>query len=308
VGEARYREAERVLWASFSVEPRERWIDLAHTGTAVRVQEVGEGPPVLFVHGATNAGTSWVPLVAHLPDFRCLLLDRPGCGLSVPLPFDLEDPDRRDAFADRLVAEVLDGLGLVRAHVVGTSFGGYLVLRGAAARPERVDHLVIQGWTIGAPMARTPLAMRLAVVPGLNRLLTAVPPTRGSVRALFRQIGLRQALASGAISDEAIDWFLALLRDTDTLRNEIDSAPGTVRPLRGAGTALLLDDALLARVTAPTGFLWGSEDPFGGRATAEAFTTRLPNAELEVLEGAGHAPWMDDATHAAAVTRRYLEG
>jgi pimeloyl-ACP methyl ester carboxylesterase len=53
-------------------------------------------------------------------------------------------------------------------------------------------------------------------------------------------------------------------------------------------------------------FLWGTEDPYGGEATARRFVQPIPNAELEMMPGAGHAVWMDDARHAADVTRRFL--
>ena len=52
----------------------------------LRVQELGDGPPILFIHGANTSGTSWATLAAKLPSFRCLLLDRPGTGLSPALP------------------------------------------------------------------------------------------------------------------------------------------------------------------------------------------------------------------------------
>ena len=63
---ARYRRAEDALWASVGARPTERWLELERTGAMVRVLELGDGPPVVFVHGASNAGTSWAPLAARL--------------------------------------------------------------------------------------------------------------------------------------------------------------------------------------------------------------------------------------------------
>jgi pimeloyl-ACP methyl ester carboxylesterase len=80
----RYRNSEHRLWESVGVQPRERRARL-RTGAMIRVQETGDGPPVLLIHGAANAGTSWMSLMAKLPDFRCIALDRPGCGLSDPI-------------------------------------------------------------------------------------------------------------------------------------------------------------------------------------------------------------------------------
>jgi hypothetical protein len=75
LNEVRYREAERRLWESVGVTPTEQRLHLGRTGVTVRVQEVGQGPSVVFVHGASNCGTSWAPLVARLDGFRCVMLD-----------------------------------------------------------------------------------------------------------------------------------------------------------------------------------------------------------------------------------------
>lgn len=193
MNEVRYREAERRLWESVGVTPTEQRLHLGRTGVTLRVQEVGQGPAVVFVHGASNSGSSWAPLVARLDGFRCVVLDRPGCGLSDPLATGFDDLERLGAFADSLIVDVLDAMGLDGAHVVATSFGGYIALRTAAAHPDRIGRMVEFGWTVGAPIARMPLLMRLASVPMVGRLLTAVPPNERAVRAMFRAIGLRQA-------------------------------------------------------------------------------------------------------------------
>ena len=65
--------------------------------------------------------------------------------------------------------------------------------------------------------------------------------------------------------------------------------------------------ALLANALAPDALLlWGDEDPNGGRPEAEAFAARLPNATLEMLDRAGHAPWIDEIDVCAAKTRSFL--
>jgi 2-hydroxy-6-oxonona-2,4-dienedioate hydrolase len=306
VNEARYREAERRLWESVGVEPIEQRVHLGRTGLTIRVQEVGRGPAVVLVHGASNSGSSWAPLVARLDGFRCLMLDRPGCGLSDPLVTGLDDVERLGAFADGLIVDLLDALGLDDAHVVATSFGGYIALRTAAAHPDRIGRMVEFGWTIGAPIARLPVIMRLAGVPVVGRLLAAVPPNERAVRAMFRHIGLRQALDAGRVSQEMLDCYLALLRDTDTMRNEIRAGPRLLRPLRGMDDRVLLSPTLLAKIDTPLHFLWGEEDPFGGAEIARRFVAQLPNAELELVPGAGHAVWIDDPDRAATTTRRFL--
>ena len=306
MNESRYRSAEQALWASVGVAPTERRLTLDRTGTTVRVQEVGEGPTVVFVHGASNAGTSWAALAARLDGFHCVLLDRPGCGLSDPLTTRFDDVARLEAFADALVVDVLDALGVAQAMVVATSFGGYIGLRTAAAHPDRVTRTVLLGWSIGAPIAKTPMSMRISTVPGLGQLMLAIPPTSGMIRSMLKGVGLRGAIESGRFGPVEIQWFKAVLRDTDTMRNELRSLPPILSPIKGINESILLGDALLSSITTPTLFLWGGDDPMGGADAAALFAARVPGAELEVLPTAGHAPWIDEPDHVAATIARFF--
>jgi pimeloyl-ACP methyl ester carboxylesterase len=304
--EVRYREAETRLWESVGVTPVERRVHLHRVDQTVRIQEVGEGPPILFVHGASNAGASWASLVARLAGFRCVLLDRPGCGLSDPLRTGFDDVGRLGAFADDLAIDVLDALGLETAHLVGTSFGGYMVLRAAAAHPDRIDRLVTFGWSVGAPVIHTPMVMRLSSARWIGRLGAKVPPSERAVRMILRQIGLGHALDSGGFSQVAIDWFRSLLRDTNTMANEISAGPRIMTPRRGLNESILLPPSVLSSVKAPAFFLWGEDDPMGGIDVAKKFVDQFPDATLELLPNAGHAVWMDDADHVAASLTAFL--
>ena len=303
-----FRAAERRLWERVGLTPEERRVRLA-TGEMVRVQEVGEGHPVLFIHGAVNAGTSWMSLVAALEGFRCIALDRPGCGVSDPIVGGpLRDIEAIESYADTLVGNVLDALEVPSAHVLATSYGGYFAIRGAAATPGRIDRLVEYSWPMGAPMDRVPVAMRLAGLPGMQAMTTRLPVTRGMVTALLRQIGLTRALDTGRFDDEMVDWFMSVLRDTDTLVNDTRSSPKVITPIRGLNTRMLLPDDLLARVTMPVLFLWGDEDPNGGESVARSFAARFPDARLDVIREAGHAPWIDELDLCAERTRVFLSG
>jgi pimeloyl-ACP methyl ester carboxylesterase len=305
--EVRYREAERALWASFGAEPTEDRVTLPSTGTKVRVQTIGEGPPVLFIHGTSNCGASWAPLVAQLPRSRCLVPDRPGCGLSDPLPSRFEGVQQLVDFADDFVPTVLDALDIDRAAVVSTSFGGLLAVHSAAAHPERFDRLLHFAWTFGAPIEKFPLVMRLAGVRLLDHLLLSLPPSTGMVKSILRQIGLGDALAAGRISDEFLAWFQSMMRDTDTLRNELRTNPRLGTPIRGLNRDVLITDEVLGSVEVSTKFAWGTADPFGGADAARAFTQRIPGAELTLLEGMGHAPWIDDPERCADIATSFLE-
>lgn len=304
MNESRYREAERRLWQSIGVTPREQRLRLARDDVTVRVQEVGEGPAAVFVHGANTTGTSWATLAARMAGFRCILVDRPGTGLSEPLRGRL-DVDRVLRLAETLVVDVLDALGLTTAHLVATSFGGFVALRSAAAHPDRVGRMVQFSWPAGAPIERLPLSMRVNAVPGLGRLVAALPASERSVRLLFRSLGHGPSLADGRITAADLDCYLALLRSTDTMPNELALGRVVIGPLRGPDPRLL-PERILRAVASPTLFLWGERDPFGGPAVAHRVARSLPRAELEVLAGAGHAPWLDQLQHCADVAGAFL--
>jgi len=304
-GPETYRRVEQQLWASVDLTPSERVLELATCGS-VRIQEVGDGPPVVFVHGGSSSGANWAPLLTELDGLRCVVLDRPGCGLSGPIAGTFETIDEFNEFADALVPEVIDALGLDRATVVATSFGAYFAIRAAAARPEVFDRLICVAYPFGAPMVKAPTSMRFAAIPGMSTLSTKIPPNRPAVRMILKQLGLGRALDQGKVSDEFFEWFLSLLRDTDTMRNEIRSSPKLITPIHGQNPETILQSATLASVAMPTLFVWGAEDPLGGTEVAEPFVDQFPDASLEIVAGSGHAPWVDEPERVAQLIQDFV--
>ncbi len=159
---------------------------------------------------------------------------------------------------------------------------------------------------MGAPSEGAPLTARLGAIPGLQVLMTRLPMTRQMVKGALRQFGLGRAIDSGAMDDVMLDWAHALLRQTDTLANDVRSSPEVFTPIRGQNVDLHLGDEVLTKLTMPVLFLWGEDDPNGGVIVARDFAPRLPNAELVIVAGAEHAPWLDDLDTCAAATREFL--
>jgi pimeloyl-ACP methyl ester carboxylesterase len=296
---------ERALWSSYGITPRERRVRL-RAGNEVRVQEVGTGPPIVFVHGVSVAGTSWLTLVDALKDdYRCVLVDRPGCGLSDPVP---NGPLRTSAefkrHAEDLVPDVLDGLGLDAVPVACTSMGGFFGFRAAIAHPDRVTSLVLYSWAMGSPMGRVPMMMRLGSPAPMRAMMVRMPITPGVVKMMLKQVGLTRAIDSGAFDDAMVDWTVMLMKHTPTLDSETDNNPFI--SLRGENPEVLFTDDELGNVDLPVLLLWGDEDAMAGEAEAHAFASRLPNATLDVVRDAGHAPWLDQLEHCVAKTQEFL--
>jgi 2-hydroxy-6-oxonona-2,4-dienedioate hydrolase len=304
--ERRYREAERALWKHVGVVPHEHWIDLPTSGARLRVQELGEGPRVLFIHpGGPNSGTTWALVASRLQHFRCLLVDRPGAGLSDPLRLK---PAGIRRFGDRFVADVLDGLAVDRAALVCGSIGGYLALLSAASRPDRVSRMVQLGMAPFMPGGTIPPAMRILSMPVLWRLLARMPASDNGLRGVYDQFGHHETVMSGRIPPALWNYQLALQRYTDQAHNEYaDIAAARVRRSpTGFAPELFLDRRLVQAVRAPYYLLAAPDDPFGGTDVAEGLVSLLPDAELEIASGVGHWPWLHDPAHCASVVDRFL--
>jgi 2-hydroxy-6-oxonona-2,4-dienedioate hydrolase len=279
--------------------PVEHRVTLASTGTTVRVQEVGRGDPVLFIHGGPNSGSTWAPMIEHIDGLRCLLVDRPGTGLSDPYPVTAAN---LPAFGASFVGDVLDGMGIDRAHVVASSFGGHLALRSASATPERFIRMAQMACPAFAPGEQLPRFLQLLGKAWFRKVLGMLPPNERANRSIMRQLGHGTSLDQGRLPKSFFDWYIALQRHTDTNRNDANMI-GHLLPER---PALTLNEALLASVDVPTVYLWGADDTFGGPDVARNMVSAMPDAELVLIPDAGHLPWLDDPRLLAELTQTSL--
>jgi pimeloyl-ACP methyl ester carboxylesterase len=302
MNEVKYREAERKLWESVGLVPSERYVTLPRVGTRARIQEVGEGDPVVFIHGGPNSGSTWAPLLEHLTGFRCLLVDRPGTGLSERYAVTKDNVNR---YGDLFVGDVLDGLGLDSAHVVASSFGGMLAIRSDAAEPGRIERMVQMACPAFVPGMLTPRFMKGLGLGPLRWLINRLPPNARANDSIMRQIGHGASLDAGRIPQVFFDWYLDLQRYTDTMKNDTNMIASAMT-FRGFDTSLTLSDEVLGAVEAPTRFLWGADDGFGGEDVARDVAGLMPNADVVIIPEAGHLPWLDFPIPVARQTAAWL--
>jgi pimeloyl-ACP methyl ester carboxylesterase len=297
-----YRAAEHALWRRFEASPTERLLELG-SGMRVRIQELGEGPPVLFLHGVMTAGSAFAPLAARLSGVRSVMLDRPGCGLSAPWQWQ---PQFRDQAVD-LVREVLDALQLDSVVVAGSSLGALWATWFALAHPKRVQKLVLVGPSIGFPGVHVAGFMRVAALPGLGALIKRkIRTTHKSLRGIFAQMGHRKSLDAGKIPDELFDWGVRL-DDTGTPRHDFDAILRAVG-VTGPRPWIQFDDDALRSISVPTLVLAGTDDTHGGPTLAARVAELIPGAMLQIVKDAGHLPWLDDAAAVAEPLQRFVVG
>jgi pimeloyl-ACP methyl ester carboxylesterase len=146
----------------------------------VAYHESGNGPTVLLLHATLHDGRDFDPVVETLARrYRTIAVDWPGHGDSDPVDAGLEPS--APLFAD-VLEDVVDGLGVTRAVVIGNSVGGFAAARLAIERPECVAGLILVNSGGFVPWNR--LSRMLCRVIGTPALFRAAAPLfiRGYMR------------------------------------------------------------------------------------------------------------------------------
>src|SRR5215211_3421482 len=117
-------------------------------GVSLYYEEVGSGYPVLFVHEFAGDYRSYETQLRFFSRrYRCIASNARGYPPS-DVPEDWQQYSQERARDD--ISDVLDGLGLATAHIVGISMGGFATLHFGFAYPERARSLVVAGCGYGA--------------------------------------------------------------------------------------------------------------------------------------------------------------
>lgn len=272
----------------------ERWAPAPSTfvevaGLRLHLRDTGprEAPAILLLHGFGSSLHTWDEVAAGLEDsFRVLRIDLPGFGLTGADPTG----DYTDARAHVVIGALLDRLGLDRVHLVGSSMGGRIAWSFAAARPDRVDRLVLM-----APDGFASPGIDYNRPPRVPLLMQALPYT---LPRFMVKGGMAPAYAdAAAMTDALVERYHAMM-----------IAPGVRRAIldRMAGHVLVPPEPLLARIQAPTLLLWGAQDRMVPVTNAEDYLRVLPDARRVVLEGVGHVPMEEAPAEVVRVLREFL--
>jgi 2-hydroxy-6-oxonona-2,4-dienedioate hydrolase len=289
-------EAERKVMAAYDLEYESRFLDLVEPRMRARVMEVGEGPPVLMVHGALAVASHWVPLMARLTGHRILAVDLPGYGLTDPYVYGR---DNLREVGVGFLRSVIDALDLDSVPVVANSMGGlwtFWLTLDDPSRIETVTQVACPALLLGTS---APISFRMMGMRGLNRLLVRMLPTPDG-KSQLRQLG------ETAAAETAPPEFLTLLEataDPDPFWPASFSLLQAATNLRGP--RMRFTEAELSRVEHPTLFVWGENDPFGSPAVGEHAASIMPDAR-SVRVRAGHLPWVGQPEVVAEPIRQHL--
>ena len=261
-------------WRSPDLGPA-RTLDLGG-GRAIRAHVTGEGPPVVFVHGALVNANLWRKVVPRLDGFKRVTLDLPLGSHIEPMPRDADL--RPPALAD-LIADSLAALELADLTLVGNDTGGALSQIVATRRPERIGALVLT--SCDAFESFPPRFFRIALAPARVPGLIPIAFSGLRVRPLRRLPIAYGWLTTGPIDRDAEDSYVLPVLTRGGIRRDVRKLLGGLDP------AYTLDAAAkLASWDRPALIAWSEKDRFFPPEHAERLAKVIPNARLEWIAGA----------------------
>ena len=284
----------------------EHVISMPAPATSIRVLEVGSGEPTIFIHGSPNDAATWIPLAAQLPGLRCLLLERPGAGLSEPV----ERWGDHTTVSTAIVEAVVNHFDAERVDVVASSLGGLYAYNFALAHPDRVRRLIQMGAPAGPTILGVPAIFRMLSMPiPIFILKKALRPDAAKARDMFGEIGHEAAIEAGAIPDVVFEWYSKLLCETDTLQHLVFPYLREIRAIAspfGYRRSAKIRDDVLVEMSTPVLHLWGDDDTFASPEKADALSGMTPKAQIEHFKSFGHLLWYDDPVMIAERVRTYF--
>lgn len=245
----------------------------------VRYFRMGEGPPLLLLHGLGEGSIVWFDNIAPLAKSHTVFaLDLPGHGESYkPL---WERPLHQ---AVEFLSEFMDALGIAKASLVGNSLGGLLAIAMTLKHPYRIHRLVLENSAgLGREVA---WFLRLISIPVLGEILAS--PSRTGIRRLLNMI-----LHHRSVWPEALVEELFKIRRVHGNKESMLFMLRNGVSVRGVKPHILLTEHLHTIKTEVL-VIWGRNDPLFPVSHAERAAKILPHSRLEVFTECGHWPHLE---------------
>lgn len=268
-----YDQACRALESLWPLASEEVAVETGFGTTHVRISGEGDRLPLVLLHGLNGSGLSWHGVVQELASDRVVYApDVVGtAGRSVQTA-PLVQPTDYGRWGEQL----LDGLGLERAHVLGYSEGAWFASLLAGRVPQRLASL-----TLG------------------EGITTLVKPSQA---VLMRMIAA--SMWPTTRSFERLDAWLT--PGVTVTEEEQTLARAAMRYRRRAPWPSPLTDAQLAAITVPTLAFFGAESRIGDVETAAArVRENVPHAEVELIPGGGHSALWQMPDRVLPIIRRF---
>ena len=249
----------------------------------------GEGEALVLIMGYGGSSGQWF---RQIPDLsrECSVVgfDNRGTGRSdkpdVPYSMEMMAGD---------IAGLLEAIGIDAAHIYGVSMGGMIAQDFALRYPDRVISLILGCTTCGGTHTIMPDAEAMTLLFDMERMKRLTP-----------EQGAREALPF-MCSQEFID------NNPDIVEQFIAKAVEYVTPLHGfvrQAEAIMGHDTYdqLPQIKAPTLVISGTADRLVPIENSRLLASRIPNAELVIMENMGHGYFIEAAEEANQIILDFL--
>jgi pimeloyl-ACP methyl ester carboxylesterase len=282
------------LWQDF-LGSTTHYVDTASFGR-IRVVEAGpaDAPAILFQHGIGGHLEAYSKnLVALSDQFRCIAFDYVGHALSSRIAMEYTPP----VLAEQ-VRELMDAMGIERAHLSGESLGGWVSGFFAAKYPQRVLKLMLNTGA-GIPIVSEKGRADMLDLMERSKKAAGVAPSYEMVK--HRIAWLIHPDNHHLVTDELINLRLHFYR----MPEGCEVTPMVNRMLPRHDEFLLP----LEQLAVPTMLLWTRDNPIHDLECARAAAARIPGAELYVMAADGaHWPQYEAPEEFNRVARRFFGG
>ncbi len=257
---------------------------MPHTDHRTAYEVVGEGEPVVFLHGIGSNSRSWRRQLEDFSDrFMAVAWDAPGYGGSI-------DPDHSWQMEDYAAAlnTFLDDLQLDRIHLVGLSMGGVIAAEFCRLHQDRLRSLVLADTHRGGAAKEPPEAQDRALEDRLTAFLV-------KSREEFARERVPRLLSPAASPH--------LIEDAVEIMKEVRS-PGYEIAARALANSDVRD--VLPKIHVPTLVACGEADIVCPPEEAERIAAAIPAARLEIIPNAGHLSNQERPTEFSDMVRHHI--
>jgi pimeloyl-ACP methyl ester carboxylesterase len=275
----------------YGVKGRSEWLDvdwqrhlrseMVH-GARVNYVEMGEGPPLVFIHGLAGCWQNWLE---NIPEFarrhRVIAMDLSGFGESELPREDISIPGY-----GRFVDAFLGQIGVEHAALVGNSMGGFIAAETAISHPSRVEKLVLVS-AAGGPALRERNGAQEARLMRAARLFAPIAAAAIARREhLIRRPRLRAMI------------LYKIARHPHLIEPELcyEVASGGGKPgfLDALDAILQYDfEHRVPEIKCPTLIVWGRNDEIVPVEDAYEYERLIPGARKVIFEDTGHVPMVE---------------
>ncbi|OAH25946.1 alpha/beta hydrolase [Corynebacterium stationis] len=262
----------------------DKWIETAE-GELTHYHDLGEGTPILFLHGSgtgvTAAANWWLNLPQLSEHGRCIAIDSIGYGQTIAA----DDVEYGIKEWVRHAVRVLDALGIEKTWIVGNSLGGWLAFQFALDYPERLLGIVSMG-TGGAKLTKA---------------------LKGHSNPNLSEEGIRETLELFVVNKDLVTDDLVKLRYQSALNDTASDRLKEVVAARDRDrTELPLDFERLAKLDIPVLLIHGMQDHVIPVSRTWEILNTIPHADAHVFSQCGHWSQVERADEFNEVVSSYI--